>query len=89
MRKIRYSTYNYWTEYMSIVFGLFNATKFYIFLNLFDIFRLKVETTKAHKLNNEHNFLSYIFHLDILFDFSKINHKIKNITFPDVHLNLI
>lgn len=78
MGKTRYSTYNCWTEDMSIVFVLFNTAKSYIFLNLFGIFRLKAETTTTHKLNNEHKFLSYIFYLDILFDFSKNDYKTKN-----------
>jgi glycosyltransferase involved in cell wall biosynthesis len=78
MGKTRYSTYNCWTEDMSIVFVLFNTAKSYIFLNLFGIFRLKAKTTTTHKLNNEHKFLSYIFYLDILFDFSKNNYKTKN-----------
>ena len=34
MGKERYSTYNCWTEDMSIVFVLFNTAKSYIFLNL-------------------------------------------------------
>ena len=78
MGKARYSTYNCWTEDMSIVFVLFNTAKSFIFLNLFGIFRLKAQTTTTHKLDNEHKFLSYIFYLDILFDFSKNDYKAKS-----------
>ena len=76
--KARYSTYNCWTEDISIVFVLFNTAKSYIFLNIFGIFRLKAETTTTHKLANKHKFLSYIFFLDILFDFSKNDYEAKN-----------
>ena len=68
---MRYSIYNCWTEDMSIVFVLFNVANSYIFLNLFGIFRLKAKTTTTHKLPNIHKFLSRIFYLEILFDFSK------------------
>ena len=78
MGKDRYSTYNCWTEDMSIVFVLFNTAKSYIFLNLFGIFRLKAETTTTHKLDNTHKFLSYIFYLNILFDFSKNDSEAKS-----------
>ena len=47
-------------------------------LNLFCIFILKAETTTTHKLDNEHTFLSYIFYLDILFDFSKNDYEAKS-----------
>ena len=69
--KKRYSIYNCWTEDMSIVFVLFNTAQSYIFLNIFGIFRFKGKTTYTHKLSNNHKFLSYIFYLGILFDFSK------------------
>ena len=78
MGKERYSTYNCWTEDMSIVFVLFNTAKSYIFLNLFGIFRLKAETTTTHKLDSVHKFLSYIFYLNILFDFSKNDSEDKS-----------
>ena len=74
----RYSTYNCWTEDMSIVFVLFNIAKSYIFLNIFGIFRIKAKTTATHKLSNIHKFLSYIFYLEILFDFSKNDKENKN-----------
>ena len=74
----RYSTYNCWTEDMSIVFVLFNTAKSYIFLNVFGIFRIKAKTTTTHKLPNIHKFLSYIFYLGILFDFSKNDIKTKS-----------
>ena len=67
----KYSTYNCWTEDMSIVFVLFNTAKSYIFLNVFGIFRIKSKNTTTHKLPSIHKFLSYIFYLDILFVFSK------------------
>lgn len=73
----RYSTYNCWTEDMSIVFVLFNTAKSYIFLNIFGIFRIKSKTTTTHKLPNIHKFLSYIFYLDILYDFSKNDKETK------------
>ena len=74
----RYSTYNCWTEDMSIVFVLFNTAKSYIFLNIFGIFRIKSKNTTTHKLPNIHKFLSYIFYLGILFDFSKNDIKTKS-----------
>ena len=74
----RYSTYNCWTEDMSIVFVLFNTAKSYIFLNVFGIFRIKSKNTTTHKLPNIHKFLSYIFYLGILFDFSKDNIETKS-----------
>ena len=73
----RYSTYNCWTEDMSIVFVLFNFAKSYIFLNCFGIFRIKAKTTTTYKLPNIHKFLSYIFYLEILFDFSKNDNETK------------
>ena len=73
----RYSTYNCWTEDMSIVFVLFNIAKSYIFLNFFGIFRIKAKTTTTHKLPNIHKFLSYIFYLEIIFDFSQNDKEIK------------
>ena len=78
MGKESYSTYNCWTEDMSIVFVLFNTAKSYIFLNLFGIFRLKAETTTTHKLESSHKFLCYIFFLNILFDFSKNDYESKS-----------
>ena len=75
---MRYSKYNCWTEDMSIVFVLFNTAKSYIFLNLFGIFRIKAKTTTTHKLSSIHKFLSYIFFLEILFDFSKDDKTTKN-----------
>ena len=78
MGKERYSTYNCWTEDMSIVFALFNTAKSYIFLNLFGIFRLKANTTTTHKLDGTHKFLSRIFYLNILFDFSQNNSEAKS-----------
>ena len=74
----RYSTYNCWTEDLSIVFVLFNTAKSYIFLNIFGIFRFKGKTTTTHKLSNIHKLLSYIFYLDILFDFSWNDMETKN-----------
>ena len=74
----RYSTYNCWTEDMSIVFVLFNTAKSYIFLNIYGIFRIKAKTTTTHKLSNNHKFLSYIFYLDILYDFSLNDDITKN-----------
>ena len=74
----RYSTYNCWTEDMSIVFVLFNTAKSYIFLNVFGIFRFKAKSTTTHKLPNIHKFLSYIFYLGILFDFSKNDIETKS-----------
>ena len=74
----RYSTYNCWTEDMSIVFVLFNTAKSFIFLNVFGIFRIKSKYTTTHKLPNVHKFLSYIFYLGILFDFSKNDMKTKS-----------
>ena len=73
----RYSTYNCWTEDMSIVFVLFNVAKSYIFLNFFGIFRIETKSTTTHILPNIHKFLSYIFYLDILFDFSKNDKETK------------
>jgi glycosyltransferase involved in cell wall biosynthesis len=75
----RYSTYNCWTEDMSIVFVLFNTAKSYIFLNIYGIFRIKAKSTTTHKLSNNHKFLSNIFYLDILFDFSKNDYITKNL----------
>ena len=78
LRYERYSSYNCWTEDMSIVFVLFNLAKSYIFLNLFGIFRIKAKTTTTHKLSNVHKSLSYIFYLDVLFSFSKNDIETKN-----------
>ena len=76
--KDRYSVYNCWTEDMTIVFVLFNTAKSYIFLNLFGIFRLKSDSTTTHKLGNLHKFLSFIYYLDVLFDFSKNDYETKS-----------
>ena len=73
----RYSTYNCWTEDMSMVFVLFNTARSFIFLNLFGILRLISKTTTTHKLSKKHKFLSGIFFLGILFDFSKNDKKTK------------
>ena len=73
----RYSTYNCWTEDISIVFVLFNTARSFIFLNLFGILRLISNLTTTHKLSTKHKFLSGIFFLGILIDFSKNDKKTK------------
>ena len=78
MGKVRFSTYNCWTEDMTIVFVLFNTAQSYIFLNLFGIFRLKSKTTTTYKLGKLHKLLSNLFYLDILFDFSKNDFESKS-----------
>lgn len=75
----RYSTYNCWTEDMSVVFVLFNEAKSFIFLNLFGIFRLISKKTTTHKLNKKIKFISNIYFLGILIDFSKNNIKTKDL----------
>ena len=71
MGKKRYSFYNCWTEDISIVFIIFNLAKSFIFLNQFGIFHLKAITTTTFKLSNKHKFLTDIFYLGIIFDFSQ------------------
>ena len=74
---LRYSTYNCWTEDMSIVFILFNTAKSFIFLNLFGIFHIQTNTTATYKLSKIHKVLSSIFFLDIIFNFSRKNKESK------------
>lgn len=69
--KNRYTTYNCWTEDITVVFIIFNLAKSFIFLSLFAIFRLKDKSTTTHKLNKLHKLLSVIFYLGVLVDFSK------------------
>ena len=76
--KKRYSTYNCWTEDVSIVFILFNIAKSFIFLNIFGIFHLRAITTTTYKLTKKKKLLTNIFYLGILFDFSKNDNIIKN-----------
>ena len=75
----RYSINNCWTEDMSVVFLLFNEAKSYIFLNLFGIFRLISTSTTTHKLTINQKFISRVYFLGILFDFSKNDMKTKNL----------
>lgn len=74
----RYSTYNCWTEDMTIVFVLFNTAKSFIFLNLFGILHLISKSTTTHKISSSHKFLSHVFFLEILYDFSKNDKKTKD-----------
>ena len=69
--KKRYSYFNCWTEDISMVFIIFNIAKSFIFLNMFGIFHITNPTTASKKLNNYHKFITHIFFLDILYDFSK------------------
>ena len=69
--KKRYSYYNCWTEDITIVFIIFNIAKSFIFLNMFGIFHIISATTTSNKLTNSHKFITHIFFLDILYDFSK------------------
>lgn len=69
--KKRYSYFNCWTEDISMVFIIFNIAKSFIFLNMFGIFHITNPTTASKKLNNSHKFITHIFFLDILYDFSK------------------
>jgi hypothetical protein len=54
-----------------MVFIKFNIAKSFIFLNMFGIFHITNPTTASKKLNNYHKFITHIFFLDILYDFSK------------------
>lgn len=74
----RYSTYNCWTEDMTIVFVLFNTARSFIFLNLFGILHLISKSTTTHKISSSHKFLSHVFFLEILYDFSKNDMKTKD-----------
>ena len=74
---MRYSIYNCWTEDMSIVFILFNTAKSFIFLNLYGIFHIIKNTTTIYKLSNIKKFLTSIFFLDILFNFSTNDKETK------------
>ena len=73
----RYSTYNCWTEDISIIFIIFNFAKSYIFLNIYGIFHLLSKTTTTYKIQNSHRLFSDIFLLDIIIDFSKNNKECK------------
>jgi len=75
----RYSLYNCWMDDMLIVFILFNTAKSFIFLNLFGIFRVITNNTTSHKLSSNHKLLSSIYYLDIIFDFSEKDFKIKRL----------
>ena len=75
----KYSEFNCWTEDMSIVFVLFNIAKSFLFLNIFGIFRLISKSTTTHKLTKNHKFISDIFFLRILFDYSKNDTFTKNL----------
>jgi len=67
----RYSYYNCWTEDLIIVFILFNTAKSFIFLNLFGIFHIVAKSTTTNLLSNQHKLLTYLYYLEILFDYSK------------------
>jgi len=67
----RYSYYNCWTEDVSIVFILFNIAKSFIILNLFGIFHILSKATTSNKLSRQQKYLTNIFFLDILFDYSR------------------
>ena len=75
----KYSEFNCWTEDMSIVFVLFNIAKSFLFLNIYGIFRLISKSTTTHKLSKHHKFISDIFFLRILFDYSKNDTFTKNL----------
>ena len=76
--KKRYLQYNCWTEDITIVFFLFNTANSFIFLNIFGIFHLISSTTTSYKLSNNHKFISHIFYLGIIVDFSKNDAFINN-----------
>lgn len=76
--KERYSKYNCWTEDVTIVFVLFNTANSFIFLNIYGIFHIIKNTTATYKLSNKHKFITHIFYLGILFDFSRNDFLIKN-----------
>ena len=74
----RYSQYNCWTEDIIFVFVLFNIANSFIFLNIFGVFHVIDKSTTTYKLSNEHKFLSSIFFLGIIYDFSKNESNSKN-----------
>lgn len=76
---MKYSEFNCWTEDMSIVFIIFNIAKSFIFLNIFGIFHLISNTTTTYKLTKSHKFISEIFFLRILFEYSKNDSLSKNL----------
>ena len=73
----RYSTYNCWTEDISMVFIIFNLANSYIFVNKYGIFHLLSKTTYSFLLHSEHKMFSQIYLLDIILEFSKSNEKYK------------
>ena len=73
----RYSIFMNWGEDSSMVFILFNMAESFRYILKYGIFKYYGKNNASVKMSNTHKLFGKLFLLDIIFDFSKNDFKIK------------
>ena len=71
----RYSTFVSWAEDTSVNIVLFNIAQSFLFFNIYGIFHLVSKSTASYSQPVKVKFFGLLYLLDILFDFTKNEHK--------------
>ena len=79
MGSLRISTYKVWAEDTSVLFIIFKIAKSFQYIYKYGLTHFKVNNTASKTQSIESKIFGDIFFLDIIFDFSKNNNKMKNL----------